>query len=67
MPIPLKKRKLCKTIGQLMIEYLLLYTAVVLAIIFFLGTKTSFFGRSYNATLERSANSIIVEVNRILK
>ena len=57
-----KKRK-----AQMMIEYLILYTAVLLVAIAFLGSKTSFFATSYDKTLNKSSNSIVVVVNRILQ
>lgn len=56
-----------RTKGQAMIEYLILYTAVVVVVIFFFSGRFSFFGHAYDRTLERSANSIIVVVNKVIK
>ena len=53
--------------GQATIEYLVLYTAILIVLIVFAGSKTSFFANSYDSALHRSTNSIAVKVNTLLK
>ena len=62
-----KKYQLHKPPGQAIIEYIILYTAIIAVLIIFLSGKNSFFAQSYNGSLKRSANSIVVGVNKILE
>ena len=53
--------------AQATIEYLLLFTAVLIVLIIFLGGPKSFFGRSFQGSLDRSTNGVSYRVNQIIQ